>query len=527
MSILTSASSSSVSRGYDYYKYNKVSNVKQLNDHEFEGYVDGSLKNPYYVKIDIEHPRKSYCDCPHANGNITCKHMTALYFELFPDEVDDYESWLNSDYDEDDEDDYYEYDSYNNDGDYYHDYIKSSNFEKPLFFDVVLEKYVDDLSIEELKQILLTELKNNEKRTYDLYLEKNYKKYLQNNSDEFVFLDRLNKRVQDLTGYYNYDYNDYDKEILNVREKRKIEELYKNKSLQLQIDKILLNEKLSVYSDYRWIAHFYKKNKSSEEIYEFCKILENYLDSLKHYSIKNTVPKSNVLIAIHLLNDFTIAECASLLLKNAKYLQYIDYIVENSNDIMNLYRSFMKLIEKNYFRNKMYIPDVLYRFVRVTDFENKDINTNHYLYSYLCLGRIEYLDILGHYLTEDKIISIIENKTKDISLLVKIYKYYEKQEKLWDLLIDSNYRYLLLDNIEILKGKYNDKLYDHFIDEFYNILKQGKSRDIYNKASKYISAISKLNNGNKLVEKIKIDLRNSDYQKCSALFDEINKVIKN
>ena len=106
-------------------------------------------------------------------------------------------------------------------------------------------------------------------------------------------------------------------------------------------------------------------------------------------------------------------------------------------------------------------------------------------------------------------------------------KFYEKQEKLWNLLIDSNYRYLLLDNIEILKGKYNDKLYDHFIDEFYNILKQGKSRDIYNKASKYISAISKLNNGNELVEKIKIDLRNSDYQKCSALFDEINKAIKN
>ena len=44
MSILTSASSSSVSRGYDYYKHNKVSNVKQLNDHEFEGYVDGSLE---------------------------------------------------------------------------------------------------------------------------------------------------------------------------------------------------------------------------------------------------------------------------------------------------------------------------------------------------------------------------------------------------------------------------------------------------------------------------------------------------
>ncbi len=170
MSILTSASSSSVSRGYDYYKHNKVNNVNQLNDHEFEGYVDGSLKNPYYVKINIEHPRKSYCDCPHANGNITCKHMIALYFELFPDEVDDYESWLNSDYDEEDEEEYYDYDSYYDEDDEYYDNRCNSNFEKPLFFDIVLEKYVDNLDIEQLREILLTELKNNEKRTFELYL---------------------------------------------------------------------------------------------------------------------------------------------------------------------------------------------------------------------------------------------------------------------------------------------------------------------------------------------------------------------
>ena len=182
MSILTSASSSSVSRGYDYYKHGNVKNVKQLNDHEFEGYVDGSLKSPYYVKIDIKHPRKSNCDCPHANGNITCKHMTALYFELFPNEVDDYESWLNSDYDDDeyDEDDYY-------DDDYAEYYEETRNFEKPLFFDAVLENYVNNLKIDELKETLLTELKNNEKRTYELYLKKNYKKYLQGNGEEFAF----------------------------------------------------------------------------------------------------------------------------------------------------------------------------------------------------------------------------------------------------------------------------------------------------------------------------------------------------
>ena len=94
------------------------------------------------------------------------------------------------------------------------------------------------------------------------------------------------------------------------------------------------------------------------------------------------------------------------------------------------------------------------------------------------------------------------------------------------MLINSNYRYLLSDNIEILKDKYNEELYDHFINEFYNILKLGKNRDIYNKASKNIYAISKLNNGDELVKKILIDLKKFDYQKCSALFDEINKLLK-
>ena len=149
----------------------------------------------------------------------------------------------------------------------------------------------------------------------------------------------------------------------------------------------------------------------------------------------------------------------------------------------------------------MYIPDVLYKFVNITDHEDKDIKINYYLYSFLCLGHAEYLNILGYYLTEDKIISIIENKTKDIFLLIKLYKRYDKKEKLWNMLINSNYRYLLSDNIEILKDKYNEELYDHFINEFYNILKLGKNRDIYNKASKNIYAISKLNNGDELVKK--------------------------
>ena len=250
MSILTSASGASVSRGYDYYKNGKVSCVNQLNDHEFDGYVDGSGNNTYYVKINIEHPRKSYCDCPHANGNITCKHMTALYFEIFPDEVDDYESWLNSDYDEDEED-YYDYDDYYDEYSDFYGFSKSDDFEEPLFFNTVLEHFVENLDVTELKEILLKELTSNKKRTYESYLKKNYQKYLQEDNGDLAFLDKLNKKVQDLTGYYNYEYNDFNREILNVREKQKIEKLYQNKFLKSQIDKILFNEKLSVYSDYK------------------------------------------------------------------------------------------------------------------------------------------------------------------------------------------------------------------------------------------------------------------------------------
>ena len=526
MSILTSASSASVSRGYDYYKDNKVSNVKKLNDYEFEGYVDGSRKDPYYVKINIEHPRKSYCDCPHANGNITCKHMTALYFSLFPDEVDDYESWLNSDYfDEEEEDDYYYYDE-DYDDDYYYDGGRRRKFEEPLFFDTVLNSFVDSLNTADIKKILLEELNNNKERTYELYLKDNYNKYLKDNNDSLVFLDKLNKIVQDLTDYYDYNYNDFNEEILNVKEKEKIEKLYQDKSLKVQIDKILFTEKLAVYSDYGWIANFYKKVKDIEEIDEFCNKLENYLDGLKHYSIRNTVPKSNILISLYILSDYTVEEIADSLIKNIKYLQYVDYIVDNSDDILKLYKVCLKKISSNYSRNKMYIPDALYRFVNITEHKNIEILIDHCLFSFLCLCDDFYLDALTYYLKENEIIKMIESKTKDTILLVRLYRFFIKDEKLWNLLNNSNYKYLLLDNIKILKNKYNNELYNHFKNEFYNILKEDKNREVYNKASKYIKAISELNDGEILVDGIVKDLKQSDYQKCSALFDEITKALK-
>lgn len=59
----------------------------QTGETEFAGKVRGS-KN-YEVKIDYKHPRKSKCNCTHADGRrIVCKHMIALYFAVFPMEAD-------------------------------------------------------------------------------------------------------------------------------------------------------------------------------------------------------------------------------------------------------------------------------------------------------------------------------------------------------------------------------------------------------------------------------------------------------
>lgn len=200
------------------------------------------------------------------------------------------------------------------------------------------------------------------------------------------------------------------------------------------------------------------------------------------------------------------------------YQIFINVIKENEIAV-NLYKNVgFVIVEENELKYSM-----VYKEYRLIDASINDIER---LKKYKLKTIFEYVKDLE--LSEkDKIISTIESKTKDILLLTRLYKFYGKKEKLWNLLIDSNYRYLLLDNIEILKDKYNDELYSHFINEFYNILKEGKSRDIYNKSSKYIKAISRLNNGEELVENVIIDLKSSDYQKCSALFDEINNALKN
>jgi uncharacterized Zn finger protein len=89
MSFWSSASNNSQWRGLDYFEQGKVTSFKQVADSVYESYIGGTAASPYQTVIDVSHPRKSHCDCPFAEGRrVICKHMVALFFTIFPSEVD-------------------------------------------------------------------------------------------------------------------------------------------------------------------------------------------------------------------------------------------------------------------------------------------------------------------------------------------------------------------------------------------------------------------------------------------------------
>ena len=91
MGLLNLASATSAWRGYEYYKAGNVLTKIKLSETEYKGVLQGSDNKRYEVFIDIEHPRKFHCNCPHAKGKrIICKHQVALYFSVFPREAEKY-----------------------------------------------------------------------------------------------------------------------------------------------------------------------------------------------------------------------------------------------------------------------------------------------------------------------------------------------------------------------------------------------------------------------------------------------------
>ena len=91
MSVISVASTASVWRGYEYFEAGAVKQLEKADDGLLIGKVSGSGKNIYDVTVDLAHPKRSSCTCPHAAGRrIVCKHMVAAYFTAFPLEAEQY-----------------------------------------------------------------------------------------------------------------------------------------------------------------------------------------------------------------------------------------------------------------------------------------------------------------------------------------------------------------------------------------------------------------------------------------------------
>ena len=78
-------------RGYNYYIQGKVVEIKKLSNDEYDLKVSSDGSKIYNIHLDLNHPRKSTCNCPYASGRrIICKHMMAPYFTIFPEEAKEY-----------------------------------------------------------------------------------------------------------------------------------------------------------------------------------------------------------------------------------------------------------------------------------------------------------------------------------------------------------------------------------------------------------------------------------------------------
>ena len=108
MGIISVASGSSCWRGLDYYKNKKVIELNKISENEYSSVVKGT--SDYNVYLDIEHPRKSKCDCPLANGKrIICKHIVATFFAALPrkaKEFEEEEERLQEEYEKEQEEEY-------------------------------------------------------------------------------------------------------------------------------------------------------------------------------------------------------------------------------------------------------------------------------------------------------------------------------------------------------------------------------------------------------------------------------------
>lgn len=123
----------------------KIRFCDKITDTEFVGACSGSNGEEYEIYIDTEHPKRSTCTCPHAEGTRRCcKHKIALFFTAFPDEAEQYYNELVA-YEEEEE-----------------------RYEEEM--ELKVDSYIESLKKDELKQIVYELLYNGPDWQYDEFV---------------------------------------------------------------------------------------------------------------------------------------------------------------------------------------------------------------------------------------------------------------------------------------------------------------------------------------------------------------------
>ena len=168
MDLYNVCSESMQARGFNYYKKKLVKELTKINDNEYKAKVSGNEN--YDVTIYLNNIKKSKCTCPYNRG--ICKHIVATYFELKPLKAIHYEQSIKRMINE------------------HKQYQKNKKNQYVAVYNEAV-KYVNSLSIEELKKQLISKIID--ENYYDNLNE--YDNYCE---EEYELLDELDEDVLEL-----------------------------------------------------------------------------------------------------------------------------------------------------------------------------------------------------------------------------------------------------------------------------------------------------------------------------------------
>ena len=150
MSILNKTNQTIISRGYNYYKGNRITNLQKISDSEFSSVASGTSE--YNVLLNIDNYKKCNCTCPY-NKKI-CKHIVATYYMAFPEAVLLFEESLKRRIKE------------------WKKYEKEQEEKRKLIYDSAVE-YVNSLTEDQIKNELISRIVA-EGYEYDNYYDERY-----------------------------------------------------------------------------------------------------------------------------------------------------------------------------------------------------------------------------------------------------------------------------------------------------------------------------------------------------------------